>query len=157
MSLFTDNLWRMRIVKPITLIIQHKLLILLLYKTSFPPTLSCSACILLKSWLQMVQLILLMLFLAISAFCTFWLFIVQHFLCFSTLCKGEMLINVKSKRENLRGQEAVSPTVLQNLLQDASGKDHFFNAGAYSAVLLSSDMSQDLQGNNLCKDSFSDD
>lgn len=49
------------------------------------------------------------------------------------------------------------PTILQNLLQDASNKDHFFNAGACSAVLLNSDTSQELQGNNLCEDSFSDD
>lgn len=33
MSLFTDSLWRMRVVKPITLIIQYKLFILLFHKT----------------------------------------------------------------------------------------------------------------------------
>jgi len=63
----------------------------------------------------------------------------------------------KIKEQNLGGQEAVPPTILQNLLQDASNKDHFFNAGACSAVLLNSDTSQELQGNNLCEDSFSDD
>lgn len=101
MSLFTDNLWRMKIVKPITLIIQCKVFILLFHKTSSPPTLSCSACIFLKSWLQMVQMIPLIFFPAISAYCTFWLFIVQHFLCFSSLCKGKMLINVKNRRAEL--------------------------------------------------------
>lgn len=113
-SLLTDSLWRMRMVKHIILIIQYKLLTLLFQKalSSAFCLLFCSACINLKSWLHNGATDSAEAFSSHVGYyihsVIFSILIVQQFLCLYGVYEVKMLRNVKNRRAQLWDREGAT-------------------------------------------------